>query len=189
MHRSSYSGNGYIHYITYKHLRKSSIFKTGFLSLTNPLETGRISLAKTRCSSLCGSAKISHISYNSAEMASHGATARVLVDNSSSFDLVDKLSPLDNYVGGTDLTGASTDSRVPDPINWFCGVLVPPQLRQAQVSFRRSLRLVAELATRRTALLRSAKQLSDLIEARDRSDNESLVPPDSKPTQPSQITH
>ncbi|VDM34873.1 unnamed protein product [Hydatigera taeniaeformis] len=151
-------------------------------------QTGRISLAKARCNSLCGSAKISHISYNSAEMASHGATARIRVYDSSVFDLIDELSPFDNYVGSADAVKASTDCKVPDPINWFCGVLVPPQLRLAQVSFRRSLRLVAELATRRAALLQSAKQLSDLIGARDRLDNESLVPLIPAPTPFSQTT-
>ncbi|KAL5971121.1 hypothetical protein TSMEX_001127 [Taenia solium] len=171
------------------HLANLSAYLDIYHHLENSLKTGRISLARTRCNSLYGSAKISHISYNSAEMASHGATARVRVDNSSSFDLVDELSPFDNYVCGVDATKASTDCKVPDPINWFCGVLVPPQLRLAQVSFRRSLRLVAELATRRAALLHSAKQLSDLIEARDRFDNESLVSLDSEPVQSTRTTH
>ncbi|EUB63257.1 hypothetical protein ECG_02998 [Echinococcus granulosus] len=171
------------------HLANVSAYLEIYHHLENSLKTGRISLAKTRCNSLCGSAKISNASYNSAEMASHGATARIRVDNSSSFHLVDELSPFDNYVGSADATRASTDCKVPDPINWFCGVLVPPQLRLAQVSFRRSLRLVAELATRRAALLHSAKQLSDLIETRDRLDSESLVSPNPVPAQPSQTTH
>ncbi|KAL5108696.1 hypothetical protein TcWFU_003222 [Taenia crassiceps] len=169
------------------HLANLSAYLDIYHHLENSLKTGRISLAKTRCNSLHGSAKISHISYNSAEMASHGATARVRVDNSS-FYLVDELSPFDNYVADADATRPSTDCKVPDPINWFCGVLVPLQLRLAQVSFRRSLRLVAELATRRAALLHSTKQLSDLIKARDQFDNESLVSLNSKPAHPSQAT-
>ncbi|VDD75487.1 unnamed protein product [Mesocestoides corti] len=136
--------------------------------LENSLRSGRIALAKTRCNSSSGSAKISQISYNSADMSNHGATTRVHVNGSCNFDLIDELTPLGNSACAGDSAKSSTDQKPSDPINWFCGVLVPPLLRQAQTCFRRSLGLVVELATRRAALLDSTERLTKLIDRRRR---------------------
>ena len=122
-------------------------------------------------------------------MASYGATARVYLDDTSSFSLVDELAPFDNYMSGSTNNKLPMDHKVSDPINWFCGVLVPPQLRLAQTSFRRSLRLVTELATLRAALLKSSKELSDLIDVRTRLENEKpLISLDEESVPRSQIT-
>ena len=122
-------------------------------------------------------------------MGSYGATARIHLDDTLSFNLVDELAPLDNYVSSNGASKSSTDHKVSDPINWFCGVLVPPQLRLAQASFRRSLRLITELATRRAALLKSTKELSELIAARIRLENETpLISLDEESTQMPQAT-
>ncbi|KAM7536105.1 hypothetical protein Aperf_G00000091390 [Anoplocephala perfoliata] len=140
--------------------------------LENALKRGRILLAKTRCSSVVGSAKISQASYNSAEMASIGATARVRVDSSANFELVDELASFDNHGSSSANVKSNSDHKVADPIHWFCGVLVPSDLRQSQLDFRRSLRFIADLATRRANILKSGKRLSDLIKARKKAERE-----------------
>lgn len=96
-------------------------------------------------------------------MASHGASARVEIKEDTSFNLTDDLIPINSKSG---------DQKPNDPINWFCGVLVPLQLRQAQSCFRRSIRLVTELASRRAALLQSAGQLTELLGRRKRLEAE-----------------
>ncbi len=102
-------------------------------------------------------------------MATRGASAKVVTEDTSNFSLIDALAPL----GSNQTTDSSAqDQKAADPINWFCGVLVPPQLRHAQSSFRRSIRLVTELATKRAALLKSGDRLAELISRRKRIDLE-----------------
>lgn len=105
-------------------------------------------------------------------MANLGATARVRVDNFANFELVDVLASFENHEYSSDTTKSTSDIKVADPIHWFCGVLVPSELRQSQLDFRRSLRFVTDLATRRANLLKSGKRLSSLIKARSKAEEE-----------------
>ncbi|KAM3174845.1 hypothetical protein ACTXT7_009688 [Hymenolepis weldensis] len=161
-----------------EHLANISAYIDIYHHLENSLKRGRILLAKTRCSSVGVSANISHISYNVAEMSTQGATARVHLDESVKFELVDELASFDSHPHSFEVA-RSSDHKVSDPIHWFCGVLIPSELKQSQLDFRRSLRFVIELANRRVNLLNSTNKLFNLIKARTKAENESpLILPD-----------
>ncbi|VDN42096.1 unnamed protein product, partial [Dibothriocephalus latus] len=85
------------------------------------------------------------------------------------FELVDDLAPLSLDASTNQSTSVS--ERSTDPIHWFSGVLVPPSLRHAQSCFRRSLRLVVDLATKRAALVASTERLATLIRQRESVDS------------------
>ncbi|VDM01913.1 unnamed protein product [Schistocephalus solidus] len=160
-----------------QHLANLSSIIDDIHQLEDCLRSGRIFLAKTRCNSSSAGACISQISYNRADMSTRGATARVDCNGSSDvctpkFELLDELVPIN--VEATTKQSVSVNERSMDPIHWFSGVLVPPSLRHAQSCFRRSLRLVVDLATKRAALVASTKRLNTLIYKRESAD--SVVP-------------
>ncbi|KAL7060932.1 hypothetical protein AAHC03_010124 [Spirometra sp. Aus1] len=153
-----------------QHLANLSSVIDDIHQLEDCLRSGRIFLAKTRCNSSTAGASISQISYNRADMSTRGATTRVdCTDskntNTPTFELLDELAPLNMEVATNQ--SASVSERSMDPIHWFSGVLVPPSLRHAQSCFRRSLRLVVDLATKRAALIESTERLNNLIQQRE----------------------
>ncbi|VDO10008.1 unnamed protein product [Rodentolepis nana] len=160
-----------IDHVLLEHMANLSAYIDIYHHLENSLKRGRILLAKTRCSSIGVSANISHISYNLAEMSTQGATARVHIDDSANFELVDDLASFESRASSSEAS-KSSDHKVSDPIHWFCGVLVPSELKQSQLDFRRSLRFVIELANRRVNLLNSTHKLSNLLKIRRETENE-----------------